>query len=107
MAPIPPHVLPYSSRVPVQHLNVPCIPQMQPDDWDEPPSPDLAPRPMPNLAPQQYGSSEEEEEDEDTRITVVSVYLNTLQCHHVIAHFSGLTLTRNTTPRVGPSARYK
>ena len=81
--PIPPHVLPCSSRVPVQHLNVPCILQMQPDDWDEPPSPDLAPHPMPNLAPQQYGSSEEEEDDEDTRITVVSVYLNTVPpCHH-------------------------
>ena len=48
---------------------------MQPDDWDEPPSPDLAPRPMPNLASQQYGSSEEEEEDEDTRITVVNMKL--------------------------------
>ena len=66
---------PHASSQPLHMLsqppNVPCLPQVQPDDWDEPPSPDIAPRPMPNLSSQQYGSSEEEEEDEETRITVV------------------------------------
>jgi len=62
---------PPSTLVSPTDYQVPHDYEVQPQDWDDPPSPEPLPVPMPNLSSQQYGSSEEEDdEDQDTKIIV-------------------------------------